>query len=253
MTNNYTWHFSDAITQEYDLRQSLLRYPAPTAALLNSVTYDQLQTIKELEELACTKQGQKKAAVKARKILNETVWPNNLSKTEMDYEIFRKHFLSGVSGDIAFYYYIFDKCIPRGDRNASLSFMKRLATFAKASFRELWEEEQVWTIKDLVFSLEPNKQSSKKRALLPQRGEFAPDHKVANREDFIEEKPWHTTDIQQAFDKWGNPESCYNAKYLMVYCEANNNFYLYDWKNKHFWQMIPSSDFPGYPEGLDNF
>lgn len=250
-------NYTDAVITDYDidaLKINLLRYAAPTRNLLDSITLDQLLTVKNLEELASINETQ--SSIRAQDILKNTKWPQGLSATEMDYDLFYKHFTAGVSGDVAFYYYIFDKCIPRGSRNKTANYMLRLATFAKASFRELWEENQTWKCGDLIFKLAPNKQSSKKKALLPQRGEFAPDHQVVleGRSDkiYIEEKPWHTTDVIAAFDKWGDAKSCYGAKYLMVYCEANNKFYLYDWGKKSYWEMTPAISFPGYPDGFKN-
>jgi hypothetical protein len=250
-------NYTDAVITDYDvdaLKIDLLRYAAPTRKLLDSITLDQLLTVKKLEELAVIDETQ--ASISAQDTLKTTKWPQGLSATEMDYDLFYKHFIAGVSGDVAFYYYIFDKCIPRRSRNKTANYMLRLATFAKASFRELWEEDQTWNCGGLVFKLAPNKQSSKKKALLPKSGEFAPDHQVVleGRPDkiYIEEKPWHTTDVAAAFDKWGDAKSCYGAKYLMVYCEANNKFYLYDWRKKSYWEMTPASSFPGYPDGFKN-
>jgi hypothetical protein len=252
-TSNYT----DAVITAYDtdtLKTKLLKYVATTRDLLDSITPDQLLIVQELEELSSTNEAESSAY--AQYILKNTKWPQGLSSAEMDYDLFYKHFTTGVSGDVAFYYYIFDKCIPRGARNKTVNYMLRLATFAKASFRELWEEDQTWKCGDLIFKLAPNKQSSKKKALLPKRGEFAADHRVVieGRSDpiYVEEKPWPNTDVEAAFKKWGNAQSCYGAKYLMVYCEANNKFYLYDREKNFYWEIKPAVDFPGYPDGFKN-
>lgn len=242
-------NYTDALTVEYDLRKSLLRFPATTIQLLESISEEQLNLVKFLEEL-----DEKSAEKEAKKILNNTVWPKGLSGREMDYDRFKQDLARGVAGDVAFYYYIIDKSIPRRGRNLTAPFMLRLATFAKASFRELWEETRTWTFKGtkITFKLEPNKLSSKKNALLPQSGEFAPDHQIAGYIDLVEEKPWPLEDPQGAFDKWGNAKACYDAKYLMVFCEPSKCFYLYDWQADHIWEIIPDAEFPGYPEALAN-
>ena len=242
-------NYTDAVIADYDLRKTLLKYPATTAELLDSISEEQLGVVKFLEEL-----DENSASTEAIRILKTTNWPEGLSGSEMNYNRFNQDLAQGVSGDVAFYYYIFDKSIPRRGRNLTASFMIRLATFAKASFRELWEETRTWTFEGTTqtFKLAPNKLSSKKNALLPQSGEFAADHQVVDYTDLVEEKPWPLKKPDGAFKKWGNAKSCYNAKYLMVFCEPSKCFYLYDWQVGQAWKIIPDIEFPGYPEMLAN-
>lgn len=230
---------------------------------LTSLTLDQLLIVKDLE-LGKPSENEELAASIAQHILKNSTWPAGLSNEQMDYAVFNKHYKDKSSwrGDVAFYYYIFDKCIPRRNRNISKMFMDRLATFAKASFRELWEESVNWTITQFHVKLQPNKASSKKQALLPQSGEWAADHIMEIIENNVkifaapaEEKP--CLSVLGAIKKYEDPQLRYNANYLMLYLEKHDGtyvpgFYMHDYKHNKTHVMIPDTPFPGYPEELKN-
>jgi hypothetical protein len=257
MDNLAVKDFSDALTNDYDhelLINELQSYPAVNKSFLKTLTTDQLLIVKDLE-ITCSK-NETLAANKARALLKAYPWPTELSSETMDYTLFSKHFEEGVEGDIAFYYYVFDKCIERRNRNQNKFFMKRLATFARASFRELWEESQKWTINNTVVNLVPNDASSKKDALLPCHGENAADHIIKYSIDGktflaeVEEKPCFS--INGAIEKYSNPKTRYYADYLMMYLESTNKFYIHNYRTSQTYEMIPDQAFPGYPTALKN-
>lgn len=252
---------SDALVADYDTEffiNQLISFPNVNLNFLKSLTLDQLQMIQDIEMYS---KNAADAQRKAQLILKNFPWPEGLSIEAMDYEIFTKHYAEGCSGDTAFYYYIFDKCILRRGRNKNKFFMDRLATFAKASFRELWEESQVWTINETVVTLEPNKASSKKAALLPQDGEFAADHLIKFTIDGkcftaeVEEKP--CLSVLGAIETYRDPKTRYCANYLMLYLENANadypaGFYIHNYEKNKTSQMIPENPFPGYPNALQH-
>ena len=252
---------SDALIAEYDTEaiiESLKNLPNINMAFLTTLTLDQLCMVQDIELQSAGNENIMHN--KAKLILDNFPWPAGLSKEAMDYQLFEQHYIEGVSGDIAFYYYIFDRCIPRRGRNKNKFFMDRLATFAKASFRELWEESQTWTVQDNEVILEPNKASSKKAALLPKEGEFAADHimKVVDNKGQVhtaevEEKP--CLSITGAIEKYKDPVKRYNAKYLMLYLERTSGeypagFYIHNYERNLTSVMIPKEPFPGYPSAL---
>jgi hypothetical protein len=261
MNNLATADFSDALTNTYDselLINELKQYSSVNYSFLSTLTLDQLRMVKDLE-VTCSK-NEAQAAAKARALLKNYPWPAGLSCEAMNYDLFTEHFAKGVSGETAFYYYVFDKCIERRHRNVNKLFMNRLATFAKASFRELWEESQQWTINDTQVTLEPNKESSKKAALLPQAGEYAADHIVVYvRPDGtktvaeVEEKPCFS--VSGAIEKYRDPKTRYGAAYLMMYLANSDGtykagFYIHNYITGLTSEMIPESKFPGYPDAL---
>jgi hypothetical protein len=246
------------ITETDTLINQLLYYPNVTFSFLKSLTLDQLLIIQDIE---VNSKDEIDAQRKAQKLLKVYPWPNGLSAEAMDYDLFMKHYAESCSGDTAFYYYIFDKCIPRRGRNINKFFMDRLATFAKASYRELWEEDQKWTINGVEVILEPNKAASKKRALLPQTGEFAADHIMRFVHDGkcyvteVEEKP--CLSIDGAIEKYRDPKTRYNANYLMLYLEKasgsyHSGFYIHNYAKGQTSEMLLEGIFPGYPEELRN-
>lgn len=240
------------------LINQLFYYPNVSFSFLKSLTLDQLLMIQDIE---INSKDEIDAQKKAQRLLKNYPWPEGLSPEAMDYDLFMKHYAEGCSGDTAFYYYIFDKCIPRRGRNINKFFMDRLATFAKASYRELWEEDQNWTINGVKATLAPNKAASKKRALLPQTGEFAADHIIRFVHDGkcyvaeVEEKP--CLSINKAIETYKEPKKRYNANYLMLYLEKANDgyksgFYIHNYATGRTSEMLLESAFPGYPEELRN-
>lgn len=257
MSNSYA-DSSNALTNEYNrdsLISGLRHYAAVTTSFLESLTVDQLLMVNDLEITCMT--DETSAANKARNLLKNYPWPEGLSTEAMDYDLFNKHFVAGVVGETALYYYVFDKCIERRGRNKNKTFMARLATFAKASFRELWEESQKWTVEGMEVTLEPNKVGSKKEALLPYRGSFAADHIIKHTDDngkcitaLAEEKPCFAVD--DAIKKYKDPKTRYQANYLMLYLVPNNTFYIHNYMRNKTSEMIPEKPFPGYPNALKN-
>ena len=234
------------------LIDKLCHFPNVSVSFLKTLTFEQLRIIEDLE-IACVDENI--AAAKARIVLKNYSWPKGLSSEAMNYALFTKHYAEGCIGDTAFYYYIFDKCIPRRGRNKNKFFMDRLATFAKASFRELWEESQSWTINGQKVTLEPNKESSKKAALLPKSGEYAADHiiKYINEDGHCiiaeaEEKPCFS--VSGAIETYKDPKTRYDANYLMLHLEGTNKFYIHNYRANKTSEMIPGEDFPGYPTAL---
>jgi hypothetical protein len=257
MDSLITKYFSDALTNEYDvdtLINELKHYPSINSYFLSTLTLDQLLIVKDLESTCSA--NETAAANKARALLKHYPWPAGLSSEAMDYELFNKHFADGVNGEIAFYYYVFDKCIERRNRNQNKFFMTRLATFAKASYRELWEESQRWVINNTVVSLLPNGASSKKAALLPYHGKNAADHVISVTVDGntffadVEEKPCFS--VSGAIEKYRDPKTRYDADYLMMYLESANRFYIHNYRTDKTNEMTPEHAFPGYPAALTN-
>lgn len=257
MDSLITKDFSDALTNEYDvdtLINELKHYPSINSYFLSTLTLDQLLIVKDLESTCSA--NETAAANKARALLKHYPWPAGLSSKAMDYELFNKHFAEGVNGEIAFYYYVFDKCIERRGRNQNKLFMNRLATFSKASFRELWEESQKWVINGTKVTLEPNSNSSNKAALLPYHGKNAADHiikYVVDGKTFtaeVEEKP--CLNVNSAIEMYSDPKKRYGANYLMLYLGSTDEFYIHNYTTGQTSEMIPEQVFPGYPAALKN-
>jgi hypothetical protein len=253
---------SDVLITDYDADAIISQLSHFTninkITFLKSLTFDQLQIVQDLE---LNSKNELVAQSKAQALLKTYPWPCELSSEAMDYRLFAQHYAEGCSGDIAFYYYVFDKCIPRRGRNKNKFFMDRLATFAKASFRELWEESQKWTINGVEVRLSPNKASSKKAALLPQTGEYAADHIIQFVQDGkcytaeVEEKP--CLSVADAIDTYKDPKTRYNANYLMLYLGHFDGvyepgFYIHNYTKNKTSKMLPENKFPGYPEALQN-
>ena len=237
------------------LINKLVKYPTVNYNFLASLTDDQLKIVRDLEKTAG--ENEKTAQAIAQYVLARYSWPNALNSKFMNYSIFNQHYANGCSGDVAFYYYIFDKCIPRRKRNSNKFFMDRLATFSMASFRELWEETQVWTINGCKAILKPNKESSKKGVLLPDDGEFAADHIIEynGMTAEVEEKP--CLSVLGAIKKYMDPKTRYYANYLMLFLERYDGtyspgFYLHNYTTNKTFPMIPENSFPGYPKELVN-
>jgi hypothetical protein len=224
-----------------------LNYPN----FLESLNDDQLQIVEDLEKTY--RQNQKSASFKARAVLKAYPWPKGYSTTQLDFATFDKDYAASVSGEVAFYYYIYDKCIPRWDRNPELNFMDRIYTFSKASKREHFEATHKWILKtptgDIEAILAFDPASGSHDVLLPQPGERAPDFKLmfnynGNTHVWgVEEKP--CISVEGAIRKYSNNhKDLHGADKLMLALEADfgnykAGYYLHNYKTGVTMQMIP--------------
>lgn len=224
-----------------------LNYPN----FLESLDSDQLQIVDDLENTY--RQDQFAAAFKAQNTLRAYPWPTGYSSSSLNFNTFDTDNETGVTGDIAFYYYIFDKCIPRGDRNPELNFMDRIFTFSQASKREHFEVASKWILKtptgDVNATLAFDPGSGNHDVLLPKPGERAPDFKmtfVYNGSTYhwgVEEKP--CISVKGAIKKYSNNhKDLHGADKLMLALEKSYGgyeagFYLHNYKTGVTMQMIP--------------
>jgi hypothetical protein len=226
---------------------------------LSSLDEVQLQIVDDLEKIyqPDSYRAQESAAQIARELLNVYPWPNKYSSSRLDYATFDIDYSAGVTGDSAFYYYIFDKCIPRGKRNRDLNFMDRILTLSKASKREHFEVNTKWILKaptgDINATLAFDPASGDHRVLLPKSGERAPDFKMMFIYNGIahvwgvEEKP--CLSVTSAIDYYSvgseHHKDLHGTDKLMLALEKSSNgyeagYYLHDYKTGITMRMIPA-------------
>ena len=228
------------------------RYPG----FLESLSKNQLKMVNDLE--STYRHDQPAAAFKAQQTLAAYPWPAGCSATQLEFDTFDVDYERRVVGELAFYYYIFDKCIPRGDRNPELNFMERLMTFSKASKREHFEVNTDWILKtptgDLPVSLAFDPGSGNHDVLLPRKGERAPDFKmtfVYNNHTYtwgVEEKPCFSVQGAIKYYDVGSKHNkdLHGADKLMLALEADYGdykagYYLLNYKKGITMQMIPQN------------
>jgi hypothetical protein len=261
------------IIQDPETKQDLIQYLRAFTApnyfyFLDSLTYDQLLVVKELEDLYAADSSGKSAADRARTLLKTMRWPSDLSANGMNYDIYIEDLSNRCKGIRALYYYVFDKCIERKangkERNSGKNFMVRLATFAKASIRETWITAQTWRINQDLVKVEFNNKSGNHTMLLPERGQFAADFMFTvvdeagnpkNRPVPVEERPirrgW---DVLEAAKLYTDPKSRYYADRVMLSSPERNSYHIYNYRTQSAYIMEPQDIYNvlTYPQALQN-
>lgn len=246
-----------------ELVQELRRFAATNYAnFLDSLSVKQLLVVKDLEYL-CVNSSEQAAALQARQLLQSEKWPSDLKASGMDYSTFIIDFEKGCKGIRAFYYYIFDKCIERRNRNVGKNFMNRLATFAKASIRETWITTRSWQINQDIVKISFNPNSGNHNVLLPDKGQFAPDFifTVIDAEGkshsvYVEEKPMYlgSTVMSTVAYYAKKPRQLYGTSRLMLSLPERNLFHLHNYERNSTYIMTPLNDDGPlvYPPALKN-